>query len=117
VPAAIDGMSSRSQSSRSARGATNSDGSAVEARNISAVAGLVAAGLGVSAVPGLVLPLVRFAGLEHRPLGDPRAERRIALVSVPHRPVSPAALAFRAAITDARHSGSPLPAETAWSTA
>ena len=89
---------------------------AVEARNISAVAGLVAAGLGVSAVPGLVLPLVRFAGLEHRPLGDPRTERRIALVSVPHRPVSPAALAFRAAITDARHTGAPLPPETTWST-
>jgi len=86
----------------------------IEARNISAVAGLVAAGLGVSAVPGLVLPLVRFAGLEHRPLGDPRMERRIAVIRVPHRPLSPAARAFRTAITGASRSGQPLPPETAW---
>ncbi|MCT2582116.1 LysR family transcriptional regulator [Actinophytocola gossypii] len=87
---------------------------AVEARNISAVAGLVAAGLGVSAVPGLVLPLVGFAGLAHRPLGDPRMERRIAVVEVPHRPLSPAAAAFRTAITDANRGRAPLPPETAW---
>jgi LysR family carnitine catabolism transcriptional activator len=87
---------------------------AIEARNISAVAGLVAAGLGVSAVPGLVLPLVRFAGLEHRPLGDPRVERRIAVVGIPHRPLSPAAAAFREAITDASRSGIALPPETSW---
>jgi LysR family transcriptional regulator, carnitine catabolism transcriptional activator len=87
---------------------------AVEARNISAVAGLVAAGLGVSAVPGLVLPLVGFAGLAHRPLGDPRTERRIAVVRVPHRPLSPAATAFRDAITEASGSGVALPPETAW---
>jgi DNA-binding transcriptional LysR family regulator len=74
---------------------------AIEARNISAVAGLVAAGLGISAVPGLVLPLVGFAGLEYRPLGDPRMERRIAVIRVSRRPLSPAARAFRTAITDA----------------
>jgi len=87
---------------------------AVEARNISAVAGLVAAGLGVSAVPGLVLPLVEFAGLQHRRLGDPRMTRRIAVVRVPHRPLAPAAQAFLVAITDARRAGAPLPAEAAW---
>ncbi|HET6706188.1 LysR family transcriptional regulator [Amycolatopsis sp.] len=87
---------------------------AVEARNISAVAGLVAAGLGVSAVPGLVLPLMTFAGVRHRPLGDPRMERRIAVVRVPHRPLAPAATAFREAITQASKYGIPLPAETNW---
>jgi LysR family transcriptional regulator, carnitine catabolism transcriptional activator len=87
---------------------------AIEARNISAVAGLVAAGLGVSAVPGLVLPLVRFAGLEYRPLGNPRMERRIAVVRVPHRPLSPAADAFRTAITDASRTRAALPPETSW---
>jgi DNA-binding transcriptional LysR family regulator len=87
---------------------------AIEARNISAVAGLVAAGLGVSAVPGLVLPLVRFAGLEYRPLGDPRVQRRIAVVRVPHRPLSPAATAFQESITDASRTRAPLPPETAW---
>ncbi|ONI92052.1 LysR family transcriptional regulator [Saccharothrix sp. ALI-22-I] len=86
----------------------------VEARNISAVAGLVAAGLGVSAVPGLVLPLTGFAGLAHRPLGEPRAERRIAVVRVPRRPLSPAARAFLEAITDARRSGAALPPEASW---
>ncbi|HEX6360429.1 LysR family transcriptional regulator [Actinophytocola sp.] len=88
---------------------------AIEARNISAVAGLVAAGLGVSAVPGLVLPLIRFAGLEHRPLGDPRVERRIAVVRVPGRPMSPAASAFSAAISGASSSSGRLPPETSWS--
>ncbi len=87
---------------------------AIEARNISAVAGLVAAGLGVSAVPGLVLPLTQFAGLLHRPLGTPRTERRIAIVRVPHRPLSPAAAAFRTAITDAGRRRLPLPPESTW---
>jgi DNA-binding transcriptional LysR family regulator len=85
---------------------------AIEARNISAVAGLVAAGLGVSAVPGLVLPLVEFAGLSHRPLGEPRTERKIAIVRVPERPLSPAAMAFRTAITSRKHGE--LPPETSW---
>lgn len=85
---------------------------AIEARNISAVAGLVAAGLGVSAVPGLVLPLVEFAGLSYRPLGDPRTERKIAIVRVPERSLSPAATAFRTAITSCSHGG--LPPETFW---
>jgi DNA-binding transcriptional LysR family regulator len=87
---------------------------AIEARNISAVAGLVAAGLGVSAVPGLVLPLTRFAGLSHRPLGTPRSERQIAIVRVPHRPLSPAATAFRTAITDAGRQRVALPPESSW---
>jgi DNA-binding transcriptional LysR family regulator len=87
---------------------------AIEARNISAVAGLVAAGLGISAVPGLVIPLIQFAGLEHRPLGDPRVQRRIAVVRVPGRPMSPAATAFGAAITGASRSSRRLPAETSW---
>ncbi|SMD05168.1 DNA-binding transcriptional regulator, LysR family [Kibdelosporangium aridum] len=85
---------------------------AIEARNISAVAGLVAAGLGVSAVPGLVLPLVEFAGLDHRPLVAPRTERRIAVVRVPHRPLSPAAVAFHDSIIGARGSG--LPPQASW---
>jgi DNA-binding transcriptional LysR family regulator len=87
---------------------------AIEARNISAVAGLVAAGLGVSAVPGLVLPLTSFAGLEYRPLGSPRVERRIAVVRVPHRPLSPAAAAFLAAISHPSTQRTALPPEAAW---
>jgi LysR family carnitine catabolism transcriptional activator len=88
---------------------------AIEARNISAVAGLVAAGLGVSAVPGLVLPLVEFAGLAYRPLGAPRTERKIAIVRVPERSLSPAAMAFLTAITSRSRGGQPP--ETFWSPA
>ncbi|MBK1786973.1 LysR family transcriptional regulator [Prauserella cavernicola] len=84
-------------------GAGTAPRNTVEARNISAVAGLVAAGLGVSAVPGLVLPLMEFAGVAHRPLVDPVVERAIAVVRVPHRPLSPAAEAFLdAVVSEAR---------------
>jgi LysR family carnitine catabolism transcriptional activator len=64
----------------------------VAARNISAVAGLVAAGLGVTAVPGLVVPLTQFAGLIAVPLDGPVVVRRMALVR--GEVASPAAGAF-----------------------
>ncbi|GAA4898062.1 LysR family transcriptional regulator [Actinomycetospora straminea] len=64
----------------------------VAARNVAAVAGLVAAGLGVSAVPGLVVPLTGFADLVAVPLEDPVVVRRMALVR--GAVVSPAAAAF-----------------------
>ncbi|MCX2728909.1 LysR family transcriptional regulator [Saccharopolyspora sp. NFXS83] len=84
----------------------------VAVRNIAAVAGLVAAGLGVSVVPGLVLPLVGFAGLEHRPLREPEVHRRIAVVRDPARPLTAAAADFRAALLAAHRT--PLPAEASW---
>ena len=49
-------------------------GPVTEVRNVAAVGGLVAAGEGLSAVPGLVLPLLAFAGLDHRPLRGPRGD-------------------------------------------
>jgi hypothetical protein len=56
-----------------------------------------------------------FADLEHRPLGaHTHTERSIAVVSVPHRPPAPAAVAFRTAITGASRSGIDLPPETSW---
>ncbi|PKW12979.1 LysR family transcriptional regulator [Saccharopolyspora spinosa] len=61
---------------------------ALESRNITTVAGLVAAGLGVAVMPGLVLPLVQFAGLEHQALGGPEISRRIAVVREPNRPLA-----------------------------
>jgi LysR family carnitine catabolism transcriptional activator len=66
-------------------------GLVTEARNVVAVAGLVASGLGVSAVPSLVLPMMAFADLVARPLVDPVVERDICLVHDPRRPMSPAA--------------------------
>jgi LysR family carnitine catabolism transcriptional activator len=68
----------------------------------------------VTAVPGLVLPLMTFAAVEHRPLGAPRTERTIAVVRVPHRPPAPAVVAFQTALTDASRSGIRLPQETSW---
>jgi DNA-binding transcriptional LysR family regulator len=86
----------------------------VEARTIPAVAGLVAAGLGVSAVPGLVLPLMGFAGLEHRALDRPSASRPIAIIRDPHRPLAPAAEAFLDAIGHAQVRRDHLAPETEW---
>ncbi|MDI5981394.1 LysR family transcriptional regulator [Amycolatopsis magusensis] len=84
-------------------------GRRIEARNIAAVAGLVAAGLGVSVVPGLVLPLVSFAGLAHSPL--PAVERTIAVVRDPARPLAPAVRAFLDALFTDR---AELPPESQW---
>ena len=52
----------------------------VETNSIEAVAGFVASGVGVSAVSGLVLPLVEFAHLCQRPLVTPTVERSIGLL-------------------------------------
>ncbi|AHK29013.1 putative HTH-type transcriptional regulator ybhD [Rhodococcus opacus PD630] len=60
-------------------------GPVTQAQNIGAVAGLAAAGLGVTAVPELVLPMISFAGLVHIPL-QPTVERTISLVQVAGRP-------------------------------
>ncbi|MER6987619.1 LysR family transcriptional regulator [Saccharopolyspora hirsuta] len=86
----------------------------LESRNIATVAGLVAAGLGVAVMPGLVLPLVQFANLEHRPLNDPETRRQIAVVRDPHRPLAAASEAFMTAITEAQRSAEPLTPEVAW---
>lgn len=71
-----------------------STGPMTEARNIGAVAGLTAAGLGVTVAPGLVLPMMRFAGVETRPLVDPVVRRDICLLHLPHRPLSRTAVAL-----------------------
>jgi LysR family carnitine catabolism transcriptional activator len=86
----------------------------VAARNIAAVAGFVAAGLGLSAVPGPVVPLTAFAGLVAVPLREPIARRRIALVH-PRTPFSTTAAAFAEVLT--RAAGRPgLPPHVAWTT-
>jgi LysR family carnitine catabolism transcriptional activator len=87
-----------------------------EARNIAAVGGLVAAELGVSAVPGLVLPLLEFARLTHSPLTEPTVRRTIAIVTDPERPMAPTARAFLEIIAAAGSSGLQLPAGSQWLT-
>jgi LysR family transcriptional regulator, carnitine catabolism transcriptional activator len=86
----------------------------VAARNIAAVAGLVAAELGVSVVPGLVLPLTGFAGLAHVPLRDPATHRDIAVLRAPERPLSALAAGFIATMTDAGRNRPPLPPQASW---
>ncbi|ALL76834.1 hypothetical protein AD006_18740 [Pseudonocardia sp. EC080610-09] len=84
------------------------------ARNIAAVAGLVAAGLGVTAVPGLVVPLTGFAGLVAVPLDGPVLTRRIALVVPRGRHPVPAAQAFAAMLTGADRDRPSLPEHAEW---
>jgi DNA-binding transcriptional LysR family regulator len=86
----------------------------VAARNIAAVAGLVAADLGVSVVPGLVLPLMGFAGVRHAVLDEPAAHRTMAVVRAAARPLSPIAAAFVAALTDPARARPELPEQAMW---
>lgn len=53
----------------------------VEARNIATAGGMVAAGLGVSAFPELVLPLMPSAGIATRPLTRPVMHRDLAIIT------------------------------------
>jgi LysR family transcriptional regulator, carnitine catabolism transcriptional activator len=85
-----------------------------EARNIATVGGLVAAGLGVSAVPALVLPLLEFAHLGHAQLTDPEIARTISIARDPDRPMAPTAQAFIRAVTQARASRPKLAAGAEW---
>lgn len=84
-------------------------GQAVEAQNIAVIAGLVAAGIGVAAIPSLVLPLMTFAQLEAAELVEPTVDRTLGLVSVPDRPVSPAAEQFIGTVTTLGHDVSGWP--------
>lgn len=74
-------------------------GPTVQAHNVGAVAGLVAAELGVTAVPGLVLPMMEFAGLVATPLTDPVLRRTISVVRLAGRHESSSARRFRDSLT------------------
>lgn len=60
------------------------------ARNVATVAGMCAAGLGVTAVPGFVVPLMAFADLVPVPLVDPVVRRQVGVLTDPRRQPSPA---------------------------
>jgi LysR family carnitine catabolism transcriptional activator len=63
----------------------------ISARNVASVAGLCAAGLGVSAAPGFVLPLMSVPGVITRPLGRVPVERQIGVLrDIRSRPSPPA---------------------------
>ncbi len=66
----------------------------VSARNVASIAGLCAAGLGVSAAPGFVLPLMAVPGVTTRPLGEVPVTRRIGVLRATRRTPSPAVRQF-----------------------
>ncbi|MDX8443049.1 LysR family transcriptional regulator [Mesorhizobium australafricanum] len=66
-------------------------GAVTEVRDAGAVAGLVSADLGVSAVPSLVLPMMQFCEFAQKKLVDPVVEREIYLIHDPWAPMPPAA--------------------------
>lgn len=86
----------------------------VQAGNVSTVGGLVAAGLGASALPGLVRALTGFAELAHRPLVGPVIQRRLDLVTPGDRQPSPAARLFLRLLEDLREEATPLPDGVEW---
>jgi len=75
-----------------------------ECEHIATAGSLIAAGLGVAALPRLTLPLIGFARMSVRPLEQPILSRSIGVVTRIGRSLSPAAQAFLTAlIEDARH--------------
>ncbi|MEO3888336.1 LysR family transcriptional regulator [Nonomuraea sp. B5E05] len=87
---------------------------AAEAGNVATVGGLVAAGLGVSAMPALVLPLLGPGHVVHRELTGPAVERRLDIVVRARRTLPPAAAAFLDLLDEARAEGREVPAGAAW---
>ncbi|PZG08652.1 LysR family transcriptional regulator [Nonomuraea aridisoli] len=87
---------------------------AAEASNVATVGGLVAAGLGVSAMPALVLPLLGPGHVVHRELVGPVVERRLDVVVRARQALPPAAAAFLDLLDEARTEGREVPAGAAW---
>ncbi len=65
-----------------------------EVTHLATAGALVAAGLGVTALPALTLPVLGRGPLVTRPLREPRMIRRIGIVQVIGRTLSPSARAF-----------------------
>ncbi len=87
---------------------------AAEASSVATVGGLVAAGLGVSAIPALVLPLMAPGSVEHRPLVDPVVERHLDIVQRSKQRLSLVAQHFLEVLDEARDQGLPLNEGAAW---
>ena len=77
-----------------------------EVSHLATAGALVAEGLGVTALPSLCLPVLGAAPLAVRELRAPRMVRRIGVVYVAGRTLSPAALAFRNLVLEEELSGS-----------
>ncbi len=86
----------------------------VEASNVATVGGLVAAGLGVTALPALVQALMSFAALSYRPIVEPVVERRLDVITLADRAVSPATQHVLNLLAGLRDTGHDLPAGVSW---
>lgn len=86
----------------------------IQAGNISTVGGLIGAGIGVSALPALTLPLMGFVEHARVPLQGPVAERRISVVVPEHRTLGPAAARLLRVLRRMRALGHPLPEGALW---
>lgn len=87
---------------------------AAEAGNVATVGGLVAAGLGVSAMPALVLPLLGSGPLVWRPLVRPVVHRRLDVVMRARRTVPLAAHRFLDTLDALREESGELPDGVSW---
>lgn len=87
---------------------------AAEAGSIATVGGLVAAGLGVAAMPALVLPLMAADAIVHRPLVEPVVDRRLELVQRSRRPLTAAGRHFLDTLEHCRGDDAVLPAGVSW---
>ncbi len=75
----------------------------ISARNVASIAGMCAAGLGVSAAPGFVLPLMAIPGVVTRPIGAEPVIRRIGVLRNTRRRPSPPSRQFLDIIDAAAH--------------
>lgn len=87
---------------------------AAEAGNVATVGGLVAAGLGVTAMPALVLPLLGTGPFIHRPLVEPTLHRRLDIALRARRPLPPAADRFLETLREFRARRHELPPGVSW---
>ncbi|WP_329443111.1 LysR family transcriptional regulator [Streptomyces canus] len=87
---------------------------AAEAGSIATVGGLVTAGLGVSAMPGLVLPLMGAGRIVCRPLVDPVVDRRLDIALRARRTLPVVTQRFLETLEEFRLQRRPLPPGVSW---
>ncbi|MGA5454593.1 LysR family transcriptional regulator [Streptomyces umbrinus] len=87
---------------------------AAEAGSIATVGGLVTAGLGVSAMPALVLPLMGAGAVVCRPLADPVVDRRLDIALRARRTLPTVTERFLETLEEFRLQRRPLPPGVSW---
>jgi LysR family carnitine catabolism transcriptional activator len=87
---------------------------AAEATSVATIGGLVAAGLGVTALPALVLPLIAAGPVVYRPLVAPEVDRRLDLVVRARRTLPVGAQRFLELLEEYRREGRDLPEWVSW---